>query len=44
MIEFIDDDFQVLFKLKKLTKGYVKEELGKNEKDNKKYLGFINGI
>lgn len=44
VIEFIDDDFQILFKLKKLTMGYIKEELGKNETDNKKYLGFLNSI
>lgn len=44
IIDFVDNDFQILFKLKKLTIGYIKEELGKNETDNKKYLGFLNSI
>jgi hypothetical protein len=47
LIEEIDDEFKLLFKMKKSNKKYFKELLenkGKCKHDNKKFLGFINSL
>lgn len=44
IIKLIDNEFKVLFELKKMNVNYIEKVLGKNEDSNKKFLGFLNGL